>query len=225
MRKLALALLATALLAPAALGASSGPTVLSRSDIGDVFDPTKVKVDVGTTVHWHNESGKHNVVFNRSGKRLGGDPATHEPTADHWNAQFTFNTAGWFHYYCSEHSDGHFGMVGQVQVADPNAPAPKITNLHAKPAKFCTNRSKNCDKPGTKLQFTLSQESQVTGYVKPEGGKWKRIFKNKVREKGKNSIRYSGSGLKPGKYVFKLRARNPAGKKSPAATTNATVVG
>ena len=93
MRKAATLVALTAVLVAAlvagAHGASDGPTVLSRSDIGNVFDPTKVTVNVGTTVHWHNQSGKHNVVFNKSGKKLGGDPLTHSPTANHWNAQFT----------------------------------------------------------------------------------------------------------------------------------------
>lgn len=227
MRKLALllALLVAGAVAATAAGASGGPTVLARSDIGNVFDPSSVTVPIGTTVHWHEHDGKHNVVFNKTGQRIGGAGPNHEPSAKPWDAYFTFKTEGVFHYYCSYHSDGHFGMTGVVKAYDPNAPAPKITNLHAKPTSFCTNRSTTCHKRGTKIVFTLDRYAKVTATIKPKsGGTAKTIFKDKQRSKGQSSVKFSGKGLKPGKYVVRLRATGLNGKRSKPATTGVRVV-
>lgn len=230
MRKLVpllIALVAAGALAASALGAAGDAAhpILSRSDIGDVFDPSKVVVAAGTTVHWHNQSGDHNVRFNATGRRIGGTPGTHLPSRAPWNAQFTFNTPGTFKYYCEQHSDGTFGMVGKVVVYDPKAPPPKVTHLRAKPAKFCTNKSTTCHKHGTKVLFTLDRDAKVTGTVKPSGGGHATtVFKNKQRSKGKDSVKFAGTGLKPGKYVLRVRATGLNCKTSKAASVTVTVV-
>jgi plastocyanin len=191
----------------------------------DFFKPETVSILIGDTVHWHNNAGKHNVHLGFNDRKIGGDPVTHSSSATHWDAQWTFTKAGTFKYWCDEHSDGSFGMIGKVVVSDPNAPAPTVTNLTAKPASFCTNRSQTCDRRGTKVKFRLSAAARVTGQIKPKGTSkpFVQIFQ-KQRPAGKSSIDYSGKGLKPGKYVLRVHAGGANGKQSPWAKTAVKVV-
>jgi plastocyanin len=207
-----------------ALGATK--TVTANTDAYDVstFNPKNVTVLMGDTVHWHNNSGKHNVHF-ANGQKLGGDPIAHTATADHWDAQFKFTKAGTFKYWCDEHSDGTFGMVGKVVVQNPNAP-PAVTNLSAKPSAFCTDRSVTCDKRGTKIKFTLSKPAKVTGQIKPKDGSkpFKTIFSAKPKPAGKSTINYTGNGLKPAKYILRVQAKDAGGHVSKWVSTTVRVV-
>ena len=191
----------------------------------DFFKPATVSVLIGDTVHWRNNAGKHNVHLGFNDRRIGGDPVTHSSSATHWDAQWTFTKAGTFKYWCDEHSDGSFGMIGKVVVTDPAAPAPKVSNLRAKPASFCTNRSQTCDKRGTKVKFTLSSPAKVTGQIRPKGSDkpFARIFQ-KQRPAGKSSVNYSGTDLKPGRYVLRVRARGANAKTSSWSKTTVKVV-
>lgn len=219
--------LAVAIAAWPGVGAiAADKTVTANTNSSDVstFNPANVTVNVGDTVHWHNKSGKHNVHF-ANGTKLGGDPVAHTATSDHWDAQFTFTKAGSFKYWCDEHSDGTFGMIGKVVVVDPNAP-PKVTNLSAKPSSFCTNKSATCDKRGTKIKFTLSKAARVSGQIRPkDGGKpFKPIFTDKAEPAGKSSINYSGKDLKPRKYTLRVRAKDAGGHVSKWVSTTVKVV-
>jgi plastocyanin len=207
-----------------ALAADKTVTANTSSSDASTFNPANVTVDVGDTVHWHNNSGKHNVHF-ANGTKLGGDPVTHSATSNHWDAQFTFTKAGSFKYWCDEHSDGTFGMIGKVVVQDPNAP-PKVTNLSAKPASFCTNKSATCDKRGTKIKFTLSKPAKVSGQIRPKDASkpFKAIFTNTAKPAGKNSINYSGKDLKPARYTLRVRAKDAGGHVSKWVTTTVRVV-
>ena len=228
MRRLGLALALGALVVvPVARGAS--PTVTSNSDAySNYFKPAKVTVNVGDTVHWHNNRGEHNVHFLKSGKKIGGAPVTHAPSTAHWDAQFTFTSAGTFKYICDKHADpsGAFGMVGTVTVVDPNAPPPAVSNLTAKPASFCTNRSQTCSKRGTKVKFTLSARAKVSGQIRPKGTSkpFATIFHGVQKPAGRDAIDYAGKGLRPGRYVLRVRARGANGKLSPYAKTTVRVV-
>lgn len=226
MRRAALIIgLATAAVAAASPGAvGAGKSVSATSD-PNLFKPDSVTVDVGDTVTWHSDGGTpHNVHF-RNGTKLGGDPLTHSPAATSWTDDFTFNKAGTFDYWCDEHSDGTFGMVGKVVVVDPNAP-PRITKLSAKPASFCTNKSVTCHKRGTKIKLTLSKPARVSGQIRPKDGSkpFKTIFSGVAKPAGKSSIDYSGKGLKPRKYVLRVRAKDSAGHVSPWVKTTVRVV-
>jgi plastocyanin len=228
MRRAGLALiLATAALAWPGVGAlaAAGPTVIATSEPDDVFRPANVTIAVGQTVHWHNHDGKHNVRFNASGKRIGGDPIAHTATDTRWDAQFTFNKAGTFRYYCEEHSDGQFGMVGKVVVKSPDHKAPVISSLRTEPTKFCTNKSQNCTKRGTKIKFTLSEAAKVTADVKRDkpNASRKQIFANRQLKAGARSIDYAGKDLAPGVYVLRLRAKDAAGNAAQPKTTKFTV--
>jgi plastocyanin len=211
---------------PAVSAVGADKTVTANTSASDIstFNPDVVTVLIGDTVHWHNNSGKHNVHF-ANGTKLGGDPLTHSSTSNHWDAQFTFTKAGTFKYWCDEHSDGTFGMIGKVVVQDPNAP-PKVSSLSAKPSSFCTNKSVTCDKRGTKIKFTLSKAAKVTGQVRPKDGSkpFKTIFADRAKPAGKSSINYSGKGLKPARYTLRLRAKDAQGHVSKWATTTVRVV-
>ena len=187
----------------------------------DFYSPSALTVLIGDTVTWTQMGMNfHNVHFN-NGTKLGGDPVSHSPSNAPWSDSFTFNTAGTFKYFCDEHgsSDG-FGMVGKVVVKDPNAPSdttpPKISGLKAEPSPFCTNKSETCDTPGTKVSYKLSEKAKVTADIRKKNGGTApvSIFVNKKRSKGKHTFKFSGKGLKPGKYVLRLRARDGAGNTS-----------
>jgi plastocyanin len=217
--------LATAALAWPGVGAlAADPKVKATSEPADLFLPGTVTIAVGQTVHWHNSDGKHNIRFNASGRRIGGDPLTHMPTDTRWDAQFKFTSKGTYRYYCEEHSDGQFGMVGKVVVKAPDHKPPTISALAAKPAKFCTDQTASCTKRGTSIAFKLSEAAKVTGDVKRDKPNAARtqIF-SQQRKAGQNTIKFSGKGLKPGSYVLRLRATDAAGNHSQPATTKFTV--
>jgi plastocyanin len=195
------------------------------------FDPPTVTVNIGDTVTWTSSSTHpHNVTADDGSFRGGGDPVTHDPAPEPWTFSHEFDAVGTFRYFCQQHGGkGGSGMSGKVVVVDPNAPKdttpPKITALHAKPTKFCTNKSTTCHKRGTKIKFTLSEAAKVTADISRTKGNTGpvSIFLNKQRKAGKNSVKYSGKGLKPGKYVLRLRARDAAGNASQPVKTKVTV--
>jgi plastocyanin len=222
-----ISVLAIAVLA-LAVGRSAGadPVVHATSaNDNDQFVPRTVTILVGHTVHWQNDSGKHNVVADNGSFKLGGDPVSHSPTATPWKAQFTFNKVGTFQYYCSEHGDkGGIGMSGKVIVKSNDTTPPKITSLAAKPASFCTNKSTTCQKRGTKVNFTLSENATVKATVKLQGStKAPTQAFNVALKKGARSVNYSGKDLKPGKYTLSLVATDANKNKSKAVTTTITV--
>jgi plastocyanin len=211
-----------------ALGADKAVTANTTNAGGanekNFYSPASATVNVGDTVHWHNNSGKHNVHL-ANGTKLGGDPVTHSSSTSHWDAQFTFTKVGTFKYWCDEHSDGSVGMVGKVVVQDPNAP-PKVSDLSAKPSSFCTNKSATCDKRGTKIKFTLSKAAKVSGQIRPKDASkpFEPIFTDKAKPAGKSSINYSGKDLKPRKYTLRVRAKDSGGHVSKWVTTTVRVV-
>ena len=196
------------------------------------FDPATVTINVGDSVTWTSNSAfAHNVAADGGSFRGGGDPVNHDPAPGPWTFTNTFDTAGTFRYHCELHGGkGGAGMSGKVVVVDPNAPKdttpPNIKKLRAKPSSFCTNKSKTCDKRGTLIKFTLSERAKVTADIRKTKGNAGpvSIFVNKQRKKGKNEIKYSGKGLKPGKYVLRLRARDAAGNTSEPFKTTVKVV-
>jgi plastocyanin len=231
MRRVALTFaMALTVLAWPGAAALAGDQSVSADD--DFFAPKNVTIDVGDTVTWHNDGvDAHNVVADNGSFKVGGDPITHKATSAPWTDSFTFKKAGTFRYYCDEHgAPGGIEMSGRVVVVDPNAPAdtkpPKITKLRAKPSSFCTNRSETCDRRGTLIKFTLSERAKVTADMRRTTGNAGpvSIFVNKQRAKGKNEIKYSGKGLKPGKYVLRLRARDAAGNNGGPWKTTVKIV-
>lgn len=201
--------LAIVLLAwPGVTALAADPTVLAISQSSDVnfFKPAKVVITPGHTVHWHNQSGKHNVCFGTTTSNcIGGSPVTHTPSNTHWDAQRTFNSAGTFKYFCSEHSDGTFGMVGKVVVDKP----PVITNLAVKLPN---------------VTFHLSKAAKVFGDVRrdKQGTTFKQVFGPLQRSAGDRKVSYSGSNLAPGRYILRLRAKDAAGVAAKPVTAKFT---
>jgi plastocyanin len=223
---LALAILVLAWPGASALAEDQSVTATNA----DEFVPRDVTVLKGETVTWHNSGNHlHNAVADDGSFRVGGAPVTHDPSGTNWTDSFTFNEVGTFRYYCEEHGDeGGVGMAGKVIVKDPNAPGdttpPAISSLRAKPAKFCTNKSETCDKRGTRIKFSLSEDATVTADVRRKGSGSFLEFFAKHRQAGGRTIKFSGKGLKPGKYVLRLRATDAAGNASKAAKINVRVV-
>ncbi|GAB3700043.1 hypothetical protein JCM31271_32510 [Halorubrum trueperi] len=94
-------------------------------DGGYHFEPHVVRVNVGGTVTWTNESGSHSATAyhpDNDQPQLVPDGATswdsglrseEGATFDH-----TFETEGVYHYYCTPHET--VGMLGSVIVGDPD---------------------------------------------------------------------------------------------------------
>jgi len=225
MRRAALTLtLAIVLLAwPGVTALAADPTVKVTSEPSDLFLPGKVFIKPGHAVHWKNDgTGSHNVCFGHTTNDcIGGAPVTHTPSSATWEASRTFNSGGKFSYFCSEHSDGFVGMVGTVVV---DGKPPVITELAAKPAKFCTDQVPNCTKRGTTVEFKLSEAAKVFGDVRRDKAGTTFVQKFAVQKNaGKQTVKYSGKGLKPGPYILRLRAKDRAGNAATPKTVKFTV--
>lgn len=221
-----------AVIAGLALGALLGPGASALAVDQDVeatstdsFSPKDVTVTVGDTVHWHNRSGvSHNVHFDESGQRIGGDPVTHDPSPE-WNADFKFNSPGKFSYHCDQHSFMTGSVTVQPATGDGggDTTSPTISELKAHPGKLCNKKSKKCKKPGTKITFTLSEPASVQAdVINTSNGSGPTIIFTKQGKAGKNTVKWSGKAngkrLKRAKYSLRLFATDAAGNKSqPAA--------
>jgi plastocyanin len=94
-------------------------------DGGYHFEPHVVRVNVGGTVTWHNESGSHSTTAyhpDNDQPQLvpDGVAAWDSGTVSEQGATFehTFETEGVYHYYCTPHES--LGMIGSVIVGEPD---------------------------------------------------------------------------------------------------------
>jgi plastocyanin len=234
MRRLALILgvVVGVLAGPGAAALAVDQTVnASGGDLNAKFTPASVTITAGETVHWHNSDGTHNVVFDDGSFKGGGDPITHAPADTRWDAQFTFNSAGTFRFFCENHGDKNgVGMSGKVIVqaaGGGDVTPPSISSLGAKPSKFCNKKTTKCKKPGTQVKFTLSEPASVTADVTSTAkGSGPVIVFQTQGKAGKNSVKFpgkakaSGKRLKAGKYSLRLIATDASSNKSPPVTTN-----
>ena len=109
----------------AATGASGSPVTFTGTAVipglfvqvnvqNDLFTPNSVTIQTGGTVLWvwSSSSRRHNI--------LPVSPATRpsQPTVRDgpFSYEETFNTAGTFRYFCSEHGTANSGMRGEVVV-------------------------------------------------------------------------------------------------------------
>jgi plastocyanin len=89
------------------------------------FEPHVVRVNVGGTVTWHNESGSHSTTAYHSDND---QPQLVPDGAASWDSgivseqgatfEHTFETEGVYHYYCTPHES--LGMLGSVIVGEPD---------------------------------------------------------------------------------------------------------
>ncbi|WP_241966827.1 cupredoxin domain-containing protein [Haloplanus aerogenes] len=116
------------------------------NDAGHHFDPHVVRIAVGGTVTFVNESGSHTATAYHPGND---QPQLVPDGSDAWGSglltsqgatfQHTFDTEGIYHYYCAPHES--LGMIGSVVVGDPDPheamamrepPAAKSEAVHEK---------------------------------------------------------------------------------------------
>ena len=101
---------------------------------------------------------------------------------------------------------------------------PKITNLRAKPARFCAKRTSTCQHPGTAVKFTVSTNAKVRCDIRPRfenDGSFVEWVKQLPR--GANSVRLQDSRLRPGRWTIRVQATNNVGS-GPIAVTDVRVV-
>ncbi|SFG95867.1 Plastocyanin [Halopelagius inordinatus] len=94
-------------------------------DGGYHFEPHVVRVNVGGTVTWHNESGSHSTTAYHPDND---QPQLVPDGAAAWDSgilseqgatfEHTFETEGVYHYYCTPHES--LGMIGSVIVGEPD---------------------------------------------------------------------------------------------------------
>ncbi|MFC7130471.1 plastocyanin/azurin family copper-binding protein [Haloferax chudinovii] len=94
-------------------------------DGGYHFEPHVVRVNVGGTVTWNNESGSHSTTAYHSDND---QPQLVPDGAAAWDSgilseqgatfEHTFETEGVYHYYCTPHES--LGMLGSVIVGEPD---------------------------------------------------------------------------------------------------------
>ncbi len=99
-----------ALVVPAAPALAANQTV--SANFANQFVPQHVGVNVGEMVTWNNAGGLHNVHFDDNSYVM---PASASSAA--WSVQRTFNTPGFYRYYCDVHGGPNgAGMSGTVAV-------------------------------------------------------------------------------------------------------------
>ncbi|WP_123115212.1 plastocyanin/azurin family copper-binding protein [Halorubrum sp. CBA1229] len=110
-----------------AVGAPSDTAEVNMitEDGGYHFEPHVVRVNVGGTVTWHNESGSHSTTAYHSDND---QPQLVPEGAASWDSgivseqgatfEHTFETEGVYHYYCTPHES--LGMIGSVIVGEPD---------------------------------------------------------------------------------------------------------
>jgi plastocyanin len=217
MRRLAIALPVALLLAAPAHAADQTVRATPQS----TFTPNSLTINVGDTVTWVNDGGQHNVKFD-DGFEEPAEPAFTWST----NPKRTFTAPGSYRYVCEAHAGS--GMIGRVQVVDPNAPpttgggpdttAPKLTSLKLVPSRFCNRKTSKCKVRGTKIRFNLDEDAKISGrIVNRKTGKRAGTI-SITATAGPNEFDYSGKGLPLGSYRMELTPRDAAGNKASSPT-------
>lgn len=110
-----------------AIGAPSdtAEVTMITEDGGYHFEPHVVRLNVGGTVTWNNESGSHSATAYHSDND---QPQLVPDGSAAWDSgilseggttfEHTFETEGVYHYYCTPHE--RLGMIGSVIVGGPD---------------------------------------------------------------------------------------------------------
>ena len=208
--------LALALVAVPSLAADQ--TVQAGAGGYAAFSPSSVTISEGETVTWTNSGGTHNVHFDDGFQ----DPPA--PSSANWTVKRMFATAGSYRSQCDFHGAG---MSGRVIVQQPggNPPpptdttAPDIDSLKVAPATFCNKASDRCPKRGARLRFTIDEVADIAGkIIRRKDGKQMSTLKIDAKS-GPNDLKFTGKGLKNGKYLLELTAEDAAGNTSPVNRT------
>src|SRR5918912_1371511 len=207
--------LAASIPAVLALALATAPSLAADESVqattSNTFSPASVTIAPGESVTWTNVGGNpHNVHFDDGFT----DPPT--PSSSNWTTKRTFDAPGDYRYHCDFHGTA---MSGRVVVMDPNAPppdttAPDIDSLRVNPSTFCNKASDMCPKRGARLRFSIDEAAAVAGtIIRRKDGK--RVGTLKLDAKvGSNDVKFTGRGLKNGKYLLQLVATDAAANKS-----------
>lgn len=219
MRRPAIALVLAAATALAATPARAADQSVQAGAGGyAAYSPSSVTILEGESVTWTNYSGTHNVHFDD------GFQEPMAPSSSNWTVKRTFALAGDYRYHCDFHGAG---MSGRVIVQPPGGgppppgdmTAPDIDSLRIVPATFCNKASDRCPKRGARLRFTIDEAADVAGRIVRRKDS-KQVGTLKIDAKpGSNSLKFTGKGLKNGKYLLELTAEDAAGNASPVNRT------
>ena len=214
-----------------------------RATSSNTFDPKTVTIQVGDSVRWRNDGNPHNVKFADGYTHPPTPEPPQGPNWTTNPPQRTFNQAGEFRYYCEAHaqSPSQGQMTGVVVVQQPGGdqpppaggggggqPAPggggtvgdtekpRISSFRVNPASFCTRRSRTCRRTGTRFRFVLSEDADLVARIdrlRPRRSLGITTLELDGR-KGRNAVRFAGSGLNPGRYRVLVTAKDAAGNES-----------
>ncbi len=118
----ALALVASSVLAACGSTAESSPKVVPRSGtiavraLDNRFEAKEITITAGSTVTWTNDGANLHDVVPAEGTDFGVKPIDFKPGATY---STTFATPGTYAYYCSLHGSATKGMTGTVVVVAP----------------------------------------------------------------------------------------------------------
>lgn len=229
------ALFALPLLLPATTASHPGHGYLPVSIKNFAYSPNVVQAAQGDSVvwFWDGDDRNHSVTADPGqSEQFDSDPdgppsqTTHKPSE---GFQHQFTQVGTFTYFCKVHTT----MKGRVEVqplsgaAPPDATPPAISRVTAKPARFCTRRSRNCRRPGMVLTFTLGEQADVlVEFRRRRGTKAYGRVVDALDPRGKvgvNRIRVRGARLRPGAYRVSVIATDQAGNSSKTQRVNVTV--
>ena len=89
---------------------------------------------------------------------------------------------------------------------------PEVTNLKAKPSRFCAKRTSTCHHAGTKVSFTVSTGARVRADMRPRSRNVGPLVEF-VRHfsKGHHTVTMKDSRLTPDRWTLRLQATNTVG--------------
>ena len=104
---------------------------------------------------------------------------------------------------------------------------PRVSALRVNPSSFCVKRSRTCRTPGTRVRFRLSERADVTMEVFYLGATASKRRVKTIRLRGRRAgthvIRYSGTGLKRGRYLLNVFAQDAARNVSKSVSARFSV--
>jgi plastocyanin len=177
------------------------------ADNTNAFQNADVSIETGDTVTWNFTAGTHNA---QSDNEVAADPnwtgfATPIPSTGTYD--YTFTQPGTYEYVCIVHAPEMRGTI--TVTGEPTEPTPTPT-----PTATPTPAPTTAPPPGPTPGLTLSETSTVTlRFKKRKSGRLVRTARLQVRA-GKRRVTVRGGGLKRGRYVVELQARDGGGNSS-----------
>jgi plastocyanin len=205
-----------------ALGQSTGPTVHATSD--NKFVEARIAVKPGTTVHWVNDGGFHNVHFEDGFNQ---PPSSSPPPAWGNGVDRTFDKPGEYTYVCDAHAG--IGMRGTVYVNDA-ATVPPATDTQpttttpagdTRAPSLRATAQRSTRARGLSVRIRVGERAKVTAAISGPGGK---LTVRRTLAAGTQTVRLLRHPRR-GRYRLSLRATDAAGNASPAVHISLTVRG